>query len=706
MTIEHDFSTEDILFPIESMNTMHRADNSTSNNVNNDINPYSLDVKNGVFDSADTSNIQNQETPLGMGFPPLSFDSPLPATDTIPSTNGNSLHLKSNINKNYNTSNNEIDNENNNTSNTNIAGSNQYTTLTSPYPMSDLLYNMNNSLQSPSPSSVPLNPSNTTANPKSNNEIRLSPQISNGNETLISPRAQQQTSINGDHLSFPNPPNTNLFIDTNPNNLNEKLRNQLNSNTNSYSNSTSNSNSNSTGNLNSSYFNSLNIDSMLDDYVSSELLLNDDDDNDLSQRRFSDVITNQFPSITNSRNSISHSLDLWNHSKINSNNKITGTDKNLNNSNSSSNASPNATSTNTNTKANTGTTGNSNDNDTAIDNELTQILNEYNMNFNDNLGTSDANQNKSACPISFDANSMTKINPSQQLQQQLSRFQQQQFTSSHNNSNTNMKSFNSDLNSRRQRASLPIIDDSLSYDLTNKQNEDSKNVVLPNTSSSSSQQFIKPSMILSDNASAIAKVATTGMGSDISFLTEQDEQNGNNTPSFDLCMSQMNMTPSSPASSSSASLATNHFYHHFPQQNHHTMNSKIGSSIRRRKSAVPLMGTVPLTNQQNNISSSSVNASGNGVGVTKERRPSYRRKSMTPSRRSSVVMESAKELEEKPFHCHICSKSFKRSEHLKRHVRSVHSNERPFACHICDKKFSRSDNLSQHIKTHKKHGDI
>lgn len=241
MTIEHDFSTEDILFPIESMNTMHRADNSSSNNINNDINPYSLDVKNAVFDIADTNNTQNQETPLAIGFPPLSFDSPLPATDTIPSTTGNSLHLKSNINKNYNTSNNENDNENNNnnnnnnTSNTNITGSSQYTTLTSPYPMSDLLYNMNNSLQSPSPSSVPLNPSNTTVNPKSNNEIRLSPQISNGNETLISPRAQQQTSINDDHLSFPNPPNTNLFIDTNPNNLNEKLRNQLNSNTNSYS---------------------------------------------------------------------------------------------------------------------------------------------------------------------------------------------------------------------------------------------------------------------------------------------------------------------------------------------------------------------------------------------------------------------------------------------------------------------------------------
>ena len=43
---------------------------------------------------------------------------------------------------------------------------------------------------------------------------------------------------------------------------------------------------------------------------------------------------------------------------------------------------------------------------------------------------------------------------------------------------------------------------------------------------------------------------------------------------------------------------------------------------------------------------------------------------------------------------------FKRSEHLKRHQRSVHSNDRPFACKYCEKKFSRSDNLAQHLKTH------
>ncbi|KAI8997071.1 hypothetical protein BDB01DRAFT_711830, partial [Pilobolus umbonatus] len=50
-----------------------------------------------------------------------------------------------------------------------------------------------------------------------------------------------------------------------------------------------------------------------------------------------------------------------------------------------------------------------------------------------------------------------------------------------------------------------------------------------------------------------------------------------------------------------------------------------------------------------------------------------------------------------------CGKVFKRSEHLKRHIRSIHTLEKPFECPYqnCSKRFSRSDNLNQHIRIHR-----
>ncbi|KAI9314834.1 hypothetical protein BX666DRAFT_1861828 [Dichotomocladium elegans] len=50
-----------------------------------------------------------------------------------------------------------------------------------------------------------------------------------------------------------------------------------------------------------------------------------------------------------------------------------------------------------------------------------------------------------------------------------------------------------------------------------------------------------------------------------------------------------------------------------------------------------------------------------------------------------------------------CGKVFKRSEHLKRHIRSIHTMEKPFECpyQSCHKRFSRSDNLNQHIRIHR-----
>ena len=76
----------------------------------------------------------------------------------------------------------------------------------------------------------------------------------------------------------------------------------------------------------------------------------------------------------------------------------------------------------------------------------------------------------------------------------------------------------------------------------------------------------------------------------------------------------------------------------------------------------------------------------------------------TPSQSSSISRRGRKQSltddPSKTFVCTLCSRRFRRQEHLKRHYRSLHTHDKPFECTDCGKKFSRSDNLSQHQRTH------
>merc|ERR1711988_2091556 len=81
----------------------------------------------------------------------------------------------------------------------------------------------------------------------------------------------------------------------------------------------------------------------------------------------------------------------------------------------------------------------------------------------------------------------------------------------------------------------------------------------------------------------------------------------------------------------------------------------------------------------------SVNADGSSQHTSTNRR----------GRKQSLTEDPSK-----TFVCTLCSRRFRRQEHLKRHYRSLHTHEKPFECTDCGKKFSRSDNLSQHQRTH------
>ncbi|KAI8799797.1 STE like transcription factor-domain-containing protein [Cladochytrium replicatum] len=77
---------------------------------------------------------------------------------------------------------------------------------------------------------------------------------------------------------------------------------------------------------------------------------------------------------------------------------------------------------------------------------------------------------------------------------------------------------------------------------------------------------------------------------------------------------------------------------------------------------------------------------------------------LPPPGSSSPAQPSGGPVRTKSYTCAVpmCARTFKRFEHLRRHIRCCHTAERPYVCDApgCGRTFSRSDNLMQHSKVH------
>ncbi|WPH03620.1 Hypothetical protein R9X50_00650300 [Acrodontium crateriforme] len=123
--------------------------------------------------------------------------------------------------------------------------------------------------------------------------------------------------------------------------------------------------------------------------------------------------------------------------------------------------------------------------------------------------------------------------------------------------------------------------------------------------------------------------------------------------------------------------------------------SDAASSRSKKRSAKQESDASDSKQQTSGSTSSDHSSSGSEHNESSANTSAQNQSSSRRGRKQSLTDDPSK-----TFICTLCSRRFRRQEHLKRHYRSLHTHEKPFECTDCGKKFSRSDNLSQHQRTH------
>jgi hypothetical protein len=133
--------------------------------------------------------------------------------------------------------------------------------------------------------------------------------------------------------------------------------------------------------------------------------------------------------------------------------------------------------------------------------------------------------------------------------------------------------------------------------------------------------------------------------------------------------------------------------------------------MSRSETQVPTPSEEPSTTEQSKTDSTSsskeTTSSTTETSASKSSGSSRQSAKPRPKKRKATKASAVVPSDpEKVFVCDVlgCEKRFRRSEHLKRHARSLHTLEKPYVCNQpgCQKKFSRSDNLNQHLRVHKR----